>query len=52
MRSSFQSGQINTRCANWFQSPIAPRGINLGLPMPYMLRDAFKYPSDRVGDLD
>ena len=52
MRRIIQSGEINTLYAKWFQAPIAPRGINLGLPMPYMLRDAFKYPSDRVGDLD
>ena len=52
MRRIIQSGEINTLYAKWFQAPIAPRGINLGLPMPYMLRDSFKYPSDRVGDLD
>jgi len=30
----------------WFESPIPPKGINLGLPMSYLLRDSFKAPTD------
>lgn len=30
----------------WFESPIPPKGINLGLEMSYLLRDSFKAPSD------
>lgn len=30
----------------WFESPIPPQGINLGLAMSYLLRDSFKAPSD------
>ena len=28
------------------------QSINLNLPIPYMLRDSFKYPSDKVADLE
>ena len=30
----------------WFESPIPPKGVNLGLPMSYLLRDSFKAPTD------
>ena len=51
MRRIILSGEINTLYKKWFQSPIPPKGINLDLPMPFMLRESFKYPSDKVGDL-
>ncbi len=50
MRRIIQSGEIYPIYQKWFQTPIPPRGINLQLPMPYMLRDSFKFPSDKVGD--
>jgi len=34
----------------WFQSPIPPHGIKLDIPMSYLLRDSFKFPSDKVAD--
>lgn len=34
----------------WFESPIPPKGINMELEMPYLLRDYFRFPSDMVGD--
>jgi glutamate/aspartate transport system substrate-binding protein len=34
----------------WFQSPIPPRQTTLDIPMSYLLRDSFKYPSDKVSD--
>jgi ABC-type amino acid transport substrate-binding protein len=51
MRRIMLSGEINALYRKWFEQPIAPKGINLALPMPYMLRDSFKYPSDKVADL-
>jgi ABC-type amino acid transport substrate-binding protein len=51
MRRIILSGEINAIYRKWFEQPIPPKGINLALPMPYMLKDSFKYPSDRVGDL-
>ena len=51
MRRIILSGEINAIYKKWFEQPIPPKGINLNLPMPYMLRDSFKYPSDKVADL-
>lgn len=34
----------------WFQAPIPPRGTRLDIPMSYLLRDSFKFPSDKVAD--
>ncbi|WP_416049257.1 hypothetical protein [Cupriavidus basilensis] len=34
----------------WFQSPIPPQGVNLDIPMSHLLRDSFKFPSDKVAD--
>lgn len=34
----------------WFQQPIPPHGITLDIPMSYLLRDSFKFPSDKVAD--
>jgi ABC-type amino acid transport substrate-binding protein len=44
---------INSREAQalhdrWFTQPIAPNGRSLGLPMSYLLKDFWKYPSDWV----
>lgn len=51
MRRIIQSGEIYRLYHKWFEQPIPPKGINLGLPLPYLLRDSFKYPSDKVADL-
>jgi ABC-type amino acid transport substrate-binding protein len=51
IRRIILSGEINAIYRKWFEQPIPPKGINLNLPMPYMLRDSFKYPSDKVADL-
>lgn len=32
----------------WFMKPIAPKNTALNLPMNYLLRDFWKYPSDQV----
>jgi ABC-type amino acid transport substrate-binding protein len=51
MRRIILSGEIKGLYHKWFEQPIAPKGINLSLPMPPMLRDSFKYPSDKVADV-
>ena len=51
VRRVILSGEINAMYTKWFQQPIAPKGINLSLPMPYLLKDSFKFPSDKVGEL-
>lgn len=32
----------------WFMTPIPPRNTSLNLPMNYLLRDFWKYPTDQV----
>ena len=38
----------------WFQSPVptkeAGKAINMNMPMSYLLRDSFKYPTDKIPD--
>jgi hypothetical protein len=34
----------------WFMSPIAPKGINLGLPMSDTLKAVFAHPNERPMD--
>lgn len=51
MRRLIFSGELQQLYLKWFMNPIPPRGINLELPMSFMLRESFKFPSDKVGDL-
>ncbi|RCS58437.1 amino acid ABC transporter substrate-binding protein [Parvibium lacunae] len=44
------SFEIYTLYKKWFESPIPPRGINLNVPMSFLLRDSFKFPTDKVND--
>ncbi len=32
----------------WFMKLAPPKGLALGLPMSYLLKDFWKYPSDQV----
>ncbi|MFE8646214.1 amino acid ABC transporter substrate-binding protein [Sphingomonas sp. NCPPB 2930] len=50
MRRLIQGGEIYEIYRKWFQAPIPPKGTNLDLPVSAILRDSFKYPSDKVGD--
>ena len=43
-------GEINAIYHKWFESPIPPKQLNLKLPMPYMMRDSFRTPTDWVPD--
>ena len=43
-------GEINGLYRKWFQSPIPPKGINLNVPMNFLLRDSFKAPTDQVAN--
>jgi ABC-type amino acid transport substrate-binding protein len=51
MRRIIQSGEIYPLYRKWFEQGIPPKNVNLALPLPYLLRDSFKYPSDKVADL-
>jgi glutamate/aspartate transport system substrate-binding protein len=51
MRRLIFTGEIQQLYQKWFMAPIPPGGSNLELPMSFMLRESFKFPSDKVGDL-
>jgi glutamate/aspartate transport system substrate-binding protein len=48
MKRIIVSGEIHAIYKRWFQQPIPPKGVNLDLPMSYLLRDFYKYPTDVV----
>jgi hypothetical protein len=50
MRHVIRSGEADKIYDHWFMAPIPPRGVTLNLPMSYLLRDSWKYPSDIVGN--
>lgn len=43
-------GEIYKLYDKWFKSPIPPKGVNLNMPMGHLLRDTFRFPTDKVGD--
>ncbi|WP_442909578.1 amino acid ABC transporter substrate-binding protein [Hydrogenophaga sp.] len=48
MRRLIYSGEIQAIYATWFEKPIPPQGVPLNLPISYLLRDFWKYPTDKV----
>lgn len=50
MARIIQSGEIHALYQKWFNSPIAPKGANLNMPMNRLLRASFQFPSDKVAD--
>jgi hypothetical protein len=48
MKRLIRSGEALALHDRWFTKPIAPQGRNLNLPINYLLRDFWKYPSDWV----
>lgn len=50
MKKMVYSQQLAGLYTKWFESPIAPQGVNLRIPMSYLLRDSLKFPSDDIGD--
>lgn len=42
-----KSGEFSKLYAKWFESPIPPKGTNLGLPMSQQLKDNLKALSDK-----
>ncbi|HEX7649718.1 MAG TPA: amino acid ABC transporter substrate-binding protein [Noviherbaspirillum sp.] len=50
MARLINDGDIYKLYDKWFNSPIPPKGINLNMPMSYLLRDSLRYPTDKVGD--
>ena len=50
MRHVIRSGEAEKIYDHWFMAPIPPKNVTLNLPMSYLLRDSWKYPSDIVGN--
>ncbi len=50
MKKMVYNQQLASLYKKWFESPIAPQGVNLRIPMSYLLRDSLKFPSDNIGD--
>lgn len=48
MRQLITSREINTIYDKWFMQPIPPTNRALNLPVSYLLRDFWKYPTDKV----
>jgi glutamate/aspartate transport system substrate-binding protein len=48
MRRLVSSKEIQSVYDKWFMKPIPPNGKPLNLPVSYLLRDFWKYPSDFV----
>ncbi|AKJ27686.1 amino acid ABC transporter substrate-binding protein [Caldimonas brevitalea] len=48
MKRLIQSRELHTVYERWFQRPIPPRNVTLNLPMNYLLRDFWRYPTDQV----
>jgi len=43
-------GEVLALYRKWFQGPIPPKGVTLGIPLSPLLREQFTFPSDKVGD--
>lgn len=48
MKRLIMSGEARQIYERWFLQPIPPRNQSLNLPMNYLLRDFWKYPTDVV----
>lgn len=42
------SGEAERLYRKWFQSPIPPRGLNLGLPLAEEMKELFRHPNDEA----
>jgi len=50
MRRLIRSGEADKLYERWFTKAIPPKNVTMNLPMSYLLRDSWKYPSDAVGN--
>ncbi len=48
MRRLIYSREAHALYERWFMQPIAPKNAALNLPMNYLLKDFWKYPTDQV----
>jgi len=50
MRHLIRSGEAEKMYNRWFMSPIPPKNVSMNLPMSYLLKDSWRYPSDAVSN--
>ncbi|CAH0442289.1 amino acid ABC transporter substrate-binding protein [Ralstonia pseudosolanacearum] len=50
MSKLMEDGEAERLYKKWFQQPIPPNNVNLGIPMSMLLRDSFRYPTDNAGN--
>lgn len=50
MRHIIRSGEAEQIYNRWFTKPILPKNVSLNLPMSYLLKDWWKYPTDVVNN--
>lgn len=50
MSRTILDGEAEKFYKKWFQQPIPPNGVELEIPMSFLLRDSFKFPTDKVAD--
>ena len=50
MRHLILSGEAGRIYERWFMMPIPPKNVAMNLPMSYLLKDSWKYPSDAVAN--
>ena len=50
MRRLILSGEAGRIYERWFMMPIPPKNVSMNLPMSYLLKDSWKYPSDAVAN--
>jgi len=43
-------GELAKLYDKWFMKPVPPKGLNLSMPMGYLLRDLMRFPTDKVAD--
>ena len=48
LKAMMASGEMARHYDKWFMQPIAPTNRALNLPVSYLLRDFWKYPTDQV----
>jgi glutamate/aspartate transport system substrate-binding protein len=48
MKRLIHSGEATAIYNRWFMKPIPPKNVPMNLPMSYLLRDFWQYPSDIV----
>jgi len=48
MKRLIRDGEAESLYDRWFLKPIPPRNVSMNLPMNYLLRDWWKYPTDVV----